>query len=159
MITLDCVYIYAGLTFAAFSTLTVLYLDHPRRFGTAAFWGLLAVSFLFGSYLGDLGNGVLVLALAALAGLRLLGQSNPPTTSPAEQTQAGEGRQGEDQDPVAEVAKVGPEQEADGQQAPEGRRPEAARMVAIKHGQGGKGGEGQAGEDIDPVERNHWPAP
>ena len=84
MITLDWVYIFAGLTFAAFSTLTVLDRDHPRRFGTAAFWGLLAVSFLFGSYLGDLGNGVLVLALAALAGLRLLGQSNPPTTSPAE---------------------------------------------------------------------------
>ncbi|HYC75167.1 DUF979 domain-containing protein [Brevundimonas sp.] len=82
MITLDWVYIFAGLTFAAFSVLTMLDRDHPRRFGTAAFWGLLAVSFLFGSYLGDLGNGVLVLALAALAGLRLLGQSRPDTTTP-----------------------------------------------------------------------------
>ena len=84
MITLDWVYIFAGLTFAAFSTLTVLDRDHPRRFGTAAFWGLLAVSFLFGSYLGDLGNGVLVLALAALAGFRLLGQSRPATTDGVE---------------------------------------------------------------------------
>ena len=84
MITLDWVYIFAGLTFAAFSVLTAFDRDHPRRLGTTAFWGLLAVSFLFGSYLGDLGNGVLVLALAVLAGLRLLGQSRPATTSPAE---------------------------------------------------------------------------
>ena len=84
MITLDWVYVFAGLTFAGFSVLTAADGDHPRRFGTAAFWGLLAVSFLFGPWLGDLGNGVLVLALAALAGLRLLGQSRPATTSPAE---------------------------------------------------------------------------
>ena len=68
MITLDWVYVFAGLTFAGFSVLTAADGDHPRRFGTAAFWGLLAVSFLFGPWLGDLGNGVLVLALAALAG-------------------------------------------------------------------------------------------
>ena len=92
MITLDWVYIFAGLTFAAFSTLTVLDRDHPRRVGTAAFWGLLAVSFLFGSYLGDLGNGVLVLALAALAGFRLLGQSRPPTTTPAERAESAQRR-------------------------------------------------------------------
>jgi len=92
VITLDWVYIFAGLTFAAFSTLTVLDRDHPRRFGTAAFWGLLAVSFLFGGRLGDLGNGVLVLALAALAGFRLLGQSHPPTTSPEERAASAERR-------------------------------------------------------------------
>jgi len=84
VITLDWVYIFAGLTFAGFSVLTVLDREHPRRFGTAAFWGLLATSFLFGSYLGDLGNGVLVLTLAALAGFRLLGQSRPATTTPGE---------------------------------------------------------------------------
>jgi uncharacterized membrane protein len=84
MITLDWVYMFAGLTFASFSVLTVFDGAHPRRFGTVAFWGLLAVSFLFGSYLGDLGNGVLVLTLAVLAGFRLLGQSRPTTTSPEE---------------------------------------------------------------------------
>ena len=92
MITLDWVYIFAGLTFAAFSTLTVFDRDHPRRFGTAAFWGLLAVSFLFGSYLSDLGNGVLVLALAALAGFRLLGQSRPATTTPEERAASADRR-------------------------------------------------------------------
>ena len=92
MITLDWVYVFAGLTFAAFSSLTVLDRDHPRRFGTAAFWGLLAVSFLFGGRLGDLGNGVLVLALAALAGFRMLGQSRPATTSPEERAESAERR-------------------------------------------------------------------
>ncbi len=92
MITLDWVYIFAGLTFTAFSSLTVLDRDHPRRFGTAAFWGLLAVSFLFGSYLGDLGNGVLVLALASLAGFRLLGQSHPATTDGVERAVSAERR-------------------------------------------------------------------
>ncbi len=84
MITLEWVYVFAGLTFAAFAVLTARDRDHPRRIGTAAFWGLLALSFLAGDRLGDLGNGVLVLILAALAGLRLLGQSRPATTSPGE---------------------------------------------------------------------------
>jgi len=88
MITLDWVYIFAGLTFASFSALTLSDRGHARRFGTAAFWGLLAVSFLFGSHLGDLGNGFLVLALAALAGFRLLGQSHPPTTDGAERAES-----------------------------------------------------------------------
>ena len=54
-----------------------------KRFGNAAFWGLLAVSFLFGSDLGDLANGVLVLALMAL-GAGALGLGSPKTTSVAE---------------------------------------------------------------------------
>lgn len=56
---------------------------NARRFGNAAFWGLLAVSFLFGSELGDLANGVLVLALMAL-GAGAMGLGKPKTTSVAE---------------------------------------------------------------------------
>jgi len=51
-----------------------------RRFGNAAFWGLLAVSFLFGSELGDLTNGILVLALTAL-GSSAMGLGSPKSTS------------------------------------------------------------------------------
>jgi uncharacterized membrane protein len=54
-----------------------------RRFGNAAFWGLLAVSFLFGSELGDLANGILVLALTAL-GASAMGLGSPKTTSVGE---------------------------------------------------------------------------
>ena len=57
---------------------------HPKRWGSAAFWGLLALSFLAGDWLGDLGNGVLVLALVALAGTGQLGRGKPPTSSVAE---------------------------------------------------------------------------
>ena len=92
MITLTHVYVLAGLMFAAFAVLTVLDRAHPRRLGTAAFWALLAVSFLFGSWLSDLMNGVLVLLLALLAGFRLLGQSSPPTTSPQERLESAERR-------------------------------------------------------------------
>jgi len=54
-----------------------------RRIGNAAFWGLLALSFLFGSELGDVANGVLVLALMAL-GSSAMGLGSPQTTSVAE---------------------------------------------------------------------------
>lgn len=51
-----------------------------RRFGNAAFWGLLAISFLFGTELGDLANGILVLAITAL-GAGAMGLGSPKTTS------------------------------------------------------------------------------
>ena len=54
-----------------------------KRFGNAAFWGLLAVSFLFGSELGDVANGMLVLALTAL-GSTAMGLGSPKSTSAEE---------------------------------------------------------------------------
>ena len=73
MITLDHAYIVTGLMFLAFAGFTLADRDHPTRFRSALFWGLIAASMLFGTYLGDLGNGVLVLGLVALVGLRKLG--------------------------------------------------------------------------------------
>jgi uncharacterized membrane protein len=73
MITLTYVYWFAGATFAAFAWLGLRDRANPKRFGNCAFWGLLAVSMLAGDYLGDFGNGVLVLGLVAIAGLGGLG--------------------------------------------------------------------------------------
>lgn len=84
MIKLGLVYGLAGLVFAGFSILSALDGRNPRRFGNAAFWGLVAVSFLAGDRLGDLGNGLLVLGLALIAGFGLLGRGAPATTSPDE---------------------------------------------------------------------------
>ena len=84
MITLDQVYVVIGLMFAAFAILTLRDAAHPTRIRSALFWGLLAGSMLFGSYLGGLGNGLLVVALVALGGLSKLGIGQPVTTTQEE---------------------------------------------------------------------------
>ncbi|WP_121114585.1 DUF979 domain-containing protein [Croceibacterium ferulae] len=86
MITLEWLYLLSGAVFAAWAVLSLRDRSNPKRRGNAAFWGLVAASFLFGSHLSDLANGVLVLGLVGLAGLHRLGRSDPATTSPAERT-------------------------------------------------------------------------
>lgn len=84
MIGLPVVYALAGLVFGAFAVLSALDRTNGKRWGNAVFWGLVAVSFLAGDRLGDLGNGILVLGLAGIAGLGLLGRGQPATTSTEE---------------------------------------------------------------------------
>lgn len=74
MIGLAQVYVLAGLTFTAFALLSARDASNPRRFANTGFWALLAVSMLAGDRLGDFGNGLLVLALVAIAGVRGLGK-------------------------------------------------------------------------------------
>jgi uncharacterized membrane protein len=81
MITLHWLYMLAGAMFAGFAILSATDRSNAKRFGNAAFWGLMAVSLLAGDRIGDLANGLLVLGLAALAGFGLVGRGNPPTTS------------------------------------------------------------------------------
>ncbi|HZF93394.1 MAG TPA: DUF979 domain-containing protein [Allosphingosinicella sp.] len=92
MITLQWLYTLVGLMFAAYALLSALDTGNPKRFGNAAFWGLMALSLLAGDYLTDFGNGLLVLGLAALAGLGLIGRSHPPTTSDEEREESAERR-------------------------------------------------------------------
>jgi uncharacterized membrane protein len=66
MIGLPFVYVVMGLIFAAYAGLSAA----RRRFGNAAFWGLVALSFFAGDRIGDFGNGLLVIALVAIAGLK-----------------------------------------------------------------------------------------
>ena len=84
MIGLVEVYYLAGAMFVGFALLSLRDRANTRRLGNTAFWGLLAVSFLFGSRLGDLANGLLVIALVLLGGSRALGIGAPQTTSPGE---------------------------------------------------------------------------
>lgn len=81
MITLDWLYILAGVAFTLFALLSAFDQTNGKRLGNAAFWGLLAASFFFGGYFSDFGNGILVLMLVGLAGFGALGRGDPPTTS------------------------------------------------------------------------------
>jgi uncharacterized membrane protein len=73
MIGLPAVYLLAGLIFGTIAILSAFDRANPKRWANALFWGLFATSFLFGDYLGDLGNGVLVLCMVAIAGVVGLG--------------------------------------------------------------------------------------
>jgi uncharacterized membrane protein len=84
MITLHWLYSLAGAMFAAFALLSVIDRTNARRLGNAAFWGLMALSLLGGDFIGDFGNGLLVLGLAGLAGFGFIGRSHPPTTNDQE---------------------------------------------------------------------------
>ena len=84
MITLHWLYALAGAMFAAIALLSALDRTNAKRFGNGAFWGLMAVSLLAGDRIGDIGNGLLVLGLAGLAGFGFIGRSHPPTTDDEE---------------------------------------------------------------------------
>ena len=95
MIDTGFIYGVAGLMFAAFAILSAADRTNPKRFGNAAFYAVLAISFLLGGKLGDIGNGVLVLALVAIAGSGAMGRGGHATTTPdkrrAEATRLGTG--------------------------------------------------------------------
>ena len=88
MIGLPQVYLLAGLVFSAFAAASALDPGNPKRWGNAAFWGLLACSMLAGNRLGDLGNGVLVLGLVAIAGSGAMGRGPQADDSAARQAAA-----------------------------------------------------------------------
>jgi uncharacterized membrane protein len=84
MINLHWLYVLAGAVFASFAIGSARDRTNPKRLGNAAFWGLLALAFWFGDFLGDIANGVLVLALVAIAGAHLLGKGSEESTTPDE---------------------------------------------------------------------------
>jgi len=90
MITMHWLFVFAGAVFASFAATSLRNGANPKRWGNAAFWSLLALSFWFGDFLGDVGNGLLVLALVALAGFHLLGRSAGESTSAEERERCSE---------------------------------------------------------------------
>src|SRR5947199_8317136 len=84
MITIQWPYSLVGLMFGGFAFYSAFDRDNRKRFGNAAFWGLMALSLLAGSWLGDFVNGLLVLALALIGGFGLMGRGAPETTNQGE---------------------------------------------------------------------------
>lgn len=76
MISITQVYWLIGLYLAVIALQTVRDRQHGKRWTTAAFWGLLSAAFLFGDALPSLLMGILVLAIALLAGLGGIGSGD-----------------------------------------------------------------------------------
>lgn len=83
MITLAHIYPVAGLFLLASAWQVLRDTANPRRIGSALFWGLLAVTFLAGDRLDDETLGLLVLALALIAGCGGLQASPPAEVDPS----------------------------------------------------------------------------
>lgn len=89
MITLQYVYVLVGGLFVVFAALSARDTTNPRRWTTGLFWALFAASFLGGDFIGDLGNGVLVLSMALIAGGGGLGTGKAATTAPKDRQASG----------------------------------------------------------------------
>ncbi|MBK6313541.1 MAG: DUF979 domain-containing protein [Blastocatellia bacterium] len=81
LFTLEAVFVLSGLALAAIAALSFVDRANPSRFGTGAFWLLLAITFALGSVLPSWATGALVLAMVALDGFGLVrhGDYGEPT--------------------------------------------------------------------------------
>src|SRR5947209_11015582 len=90
MINLHWLYVLAGAVFAGFAVGSARDRTNRKRWGNVVFWSLLTVSFWLGDFLGDIGNGALVLALVAIAGTHLIGRGSQQTASADERQRSSE---------------------------------------------------------------------
>ncbi|HTH26939.1 MAG TPA: DUF979 family protein [Sphingobium sp.] len=67
MIGLGLVNALAGTLFLGFAVVTLLSRPGARRPAMALLWGLVSVSFLLGDVIGDTGNGIVAIAIVAVA--------------------------------------------------------------------------------------------
>ncbi|HEX9310329.1 MAG TPA: DUF979 domain-containing protein [Gemmatimonadaceae bacterium] len=81
MITLEHIYWLMGLMMAGVAIVNSRDKTNPRRFNNTAFWGIYAVTFLFGSRLSDLASGILVIAMVLVASVRGLGQGKKESST------------------------------------------------------------------------------
>jgi len=83
MLTLEHAYVFAGLVFAGYAILGVRDGRSARRTWNAVFWALVAAMFLLGSYLSDMTNGMIALALLLVGGFGFLRQGHRETVDAA----------------------------------------------------------------------------
>ena len=72
-ITLDHIYYLCGVLMLIFTAYTLFDSSHKAKWGTAAFWGLFGITFLFGKELPPAVVGSMVVVMAILAGAKQLG--------------------------------------------------------------------------------------
>ncbi|MGF1428216.1 DUF979 domain-containing protein [Kitasatospora sp. LaBMicrA B282] len=98
MIRTEWLYWLVGAVFLAMAAQMAGDRSNPKRYGSAAFWGLLGLSFVYGTWVTRKTApaeplGVAVLAMIALAGFGFTGRGTPRTTT-AEQRTASAARLG-----------------------------------------------------------------
>ena len=84
MITLEHVYWAMGLLLAGVAIVNAGDRSNPRRRQNAMFWGLYAITFLFGSRLPHVVTGCLVIGMALIASVGKLGQGTRESQSSAQ---------------------------------------------------------------------------
>ncbi|MEC4018533.1 DUF979 domain-containing protein [Streptomyces sp. H27-D2] len=95
MIKAEWFYWLVGAIFLVMAAQMVTDRSNPKRFGTASFWGLLGLGFVYSTWVVDKSApaeplGVLVLAMACLAGFGFTGRGAIRTTSSQERTRSAE---------------------------------------------------------------------
>jgi uncharacterized membrane protein len=88
LLTLEAFYALVGVIFGFIAVRVARDAAHPRRWGTALFWALLAATNLGGKLLSPAAIGCLVLALVALAAAGQVARSADRTTSRPERAAA-----------------------------------------------------------------------
>jgi uncharacterized membrane protein len=84
MIKVSAIYVLMGLLTAGVAVVSGRDRTNPKRYNNAAFWGLYSITFFFGSLLPDVVNGLIVIAMAAVAGIGKLGPIPAETNTRAE---------------------------------------------------------------------------
>ncbi|WP_427015741.1 DUF979 domain-containing protein [Pseudarthrobacter sp. P1] len=92
MIKVEAVFWLIGILFVAWSLLIAREATHPKRWGSAAFWGILGLCFFYGTWVQAKTApawilGVAVLVLVALASTGVLGDGKTKTTSVERRTE------------------------------------------------------------------------
>ena len=86
LLTVEAFYVLIGAVFAFMAGQVALDRAHARRWGTALFWGLLAVTYLFGKLLPPATVGYLVLVMVLLAAARQVQRSEERRPTLAERS-------------------------------------------------------------------------
>jgi len=90
LITLEWFYAVIGAMLAAVAVRIARDRGHPKRWGSAAFWALLAAVFVFGKQLPPVAVGYLVLAMVALAATKQVERSQEQTAAREERASEAE---------------------------------------------------------------------
>ncbi|MCB5910608.1 DUF979 domain-containing protein [Streptomyces pinistramenti] len=91
MIKAEWFYWLVGLSFLVMAAQMFTDRSNPKRFGTAAFWGLIGAGFIYSSWVVNKQApaeplGVAVLVMAVLAGFGFTGRGTPRTSTPEQRT-------------------------------------------------------------------------